>query len=384
MDKLVYLTYLVLILIVAVGARVCVPGKWNDEFMSLKQTKYIQGLMAICIMLHHIAQETCADWQNYKLIPGLEPFVPIGYFFVAIFFMCSGFGLYKSNRLNDKYLKSGFVKKRIVPLIVAFYTTGIIYFVARLVMGEKMKPFKVFCYLTGVRQPNGYAWFVIAMPYFYLLFFVCFRIFGKREGLGIMGVVIGTFLYAIIGTMINHNDYLMCGEWWYNCVHLFWIGILFAKYEEKITAIFKRLYFLLLFIAICGMCFFFRVSERFTAAGFYYGESAGYPLKKVMSLRWRVLPTQMLACFFFVLLVVLLSMVIKLGNKVLGFMGTITLEFYLIHGLFLEFFSYKFCDIVPSIVRIENVALLIIVVTIPALIASVGLKKLDSWIVGRL
>ena len=66
------------------------------------------------------------------------------------------------------------------------------------------------------------------------------------------------------------------------------------------------------------------------------------------------------------------------------FMGTITLEFYLIHGLFLEFFLYRFCDIVPSITRITNVALLIVVVFVLSVPSALGLKKLHGWIQKKL
>ena len=50
------------------------------------QTKALQGFFAICIMLHHIGQKTCAYWLNPKyIVHGLDVFVPIGYFFVGIF-----------------------------------------------------------------------------------------------------------------------------------------------------------------------------------------------------------------------------------------------------------------------------------------------------------
>lgn len=85
---------------------------------------------------------------------------------------------------------------------------------------------------------------------------------------------------------------------------------------------------------------------------------------------------QMLASFFFVGSVYVINMKLSVGNKLLGFMGGITLEFYLIHGFFLELFSYEFCEIVPSIVRITNVPFLIIVVLGLSIPSSLLLKKL--------
>ena len=86
MDKLVYLYYPLLAVVLLWGVKFYKKGTWNDGFMSLSQTKTLQGFFALLIMFHHAGQKTCAPWLNPKfIIPGLEVFVPIGYFFVGIF-----------------------------------------------------------------------------------------------------------------------------------------------------------------------------------------------------------------------------------------------------------------------------------------------------------
>ena len=139
----------------------------------------------------------------------------------------------------------------------------------------------------------------------------------------------------------------------------------------------KRHYKLYTILAWLGTGLFYIVSE-FCMAGFsYYGENnPSFSRLIIVGNRWICLCSQMVLCVCFVAAVLLLNMKLKLGNKLLGFMGGITLEFYLIHGLFLEFFSYKFCGIVPSITRIKNVALLIVIVFVLSIPASLGFKKL--------
>ena len=379
MNKLVYLTYPALLVLLATGAKCYGKDQWNEEFMTLKQTKYLQGFFAICIMLHHIGQETCASWLAYPVIPGLELFVPIGYFFVAVFLMCSGFGLYKSYKLKADYL-NGFLKNRVLPLILAFYSTGLIFFLTRILMKEKMNGWQIFCYISGWGLPNPYAWFVVAMPYFYICFYLSFR-FLKKDWMKILGTVSGVFLYTFLGTCINHNNYWMRGQWWYNCVHLFWIGILFARFEKPIVEKIKKHYLVYLILVIVGTYAFFRVSQIAQAVFSYYGEyNRSLSHLMVVRNRWICLITEMLASACFVFSVLLLNMKLKIGNRFLEFMGTITLEFYLIHGLFLELFSFEFCDIVPSITRITNVALLIAVVFVPSVISALGLKKFHEWL----
>ena len=68
---------------------------------------------------------------------------------------------------------------------------------------------------------------------------------------------------------------------------------------------------------------------------------------------------QWASAFFFVVFCFLLMMKVKLGNKVLAWLGGVTLEFYLMHGIFVELFGYNFLDISKSIVYIKSVPLFI-------------------------
>ena len=380
MDKIIYLSYPIMLLVLLIGSKWSKKGEWNEEFMTLKQTKYLQGYFALCIMMHHIGQETCADYQNYKLIPGLEFFVPLGFMFTAVFFMCSGYGLYKSYKNKNDYLR-GFIRRRILPLVIAFYVTGWIFFIARIVMKEKMTGWKIFCYVTGWGLPNLYSWFMIALAYFYLVYYVCFR-FLPKEWMKIGGTVLGVFLWTLLGTILNHpSQYWMRGEWWYNCVHLFWIGMIFAKNEGRIVGRMKKHYALKLILLWIGTFVFFNISRICEGVFSYYGEyNPTLSQTMVVLFRWICLISQMLATTIFIFAILVLNLKLRIGNRLLGLMGTITMEFYLIHGLFLEFFSYKFCEIVPSITRIMNVPLLIVIVLALSIPSALMIKKFDGLI----
>ena len=377
MGYLVYLYYIVLLLILFWGASVCKKKTWNEEFMSLSQTKYLQGFFAICVMLHHAGQKTCAPWHNPQyIVHGLDIFVPIGYLFVSVFLFCSGYGLYKSFKQKENYLQ-GFIKKRILPLVLAYYSTGVIFFVVRLLMGEVMNGGKVFCYLSGAWLCNPNAWYVIALPIFYLGFYLAFR-FIKKEGWAIFATIACVFVYTLIGTIVDHNQWWMRGEWWYNSVHLFSIGLLFARFEKPVIAHVKKFYPVYLIGAVIGLIVFYPLSEFAQNVFSYYGENWNAPDK--IQRRWICLLTQMGTACAFVCLVFLLNLKIHIGNKVLKFMGALTLEFYLIHGLFVELFGFNFLDIGASIYYIRNVALYLLVVIVLSVPAAVLLKKLHSLI----
>ena len=92
-----YLVYFLMGALLLFGAKGFRKKEWNEEYTGLKQTKNLQGIAALGVALHHMAQKTCAPWHSYKyIVHGLDFFVPIGYLFVAVFLFCSGLGLYKS------------------------------------------------------------------------------------------------------------------------------------------------------------------------------------------------------------------------------------------------------------------------------------------------
>ena len=60
---------------------------------------------------------------------------------------------------------------------------------------------------------------------------------------------------------------------------------------------------------------------------------------------WFDLGWQSLAVISFCLVIMLFSMKIKCSNPVLSFLGKISLELYLIHGLFIQLFKGQLCMI---------------------------------------
>ncbi len=381
MDKLIYSVYFILPVLLLWGAKVEKIGEWNDEALSLRQSKAVQGFLALCIMFHHIGQKTCASWLNppSRIQKGLGFFVPLGFLLVSVFLFFNGYGIYKSFHAKDNYLK-GFVKKRILPVVLALYSTTIIFFIARILVGEKMDGQKVFWYLTSIKLCNPNTWYVIVLPFFYLFFYVSFR-FIKKDGLAVAAVCGLVLLYMLEATRVDHNDFWIRGQWWYNCVHLFPMGVVFAKYEKNIMKFFKKFYVVLMPLSVLGLYPLYKFSTFITGTVSYYGENWNAP-DKIM--RRRIcLGSEMLVTLDFVLVVILLCMKLRIGNKFLKFMGTITLEFYLIHGLFVEMFDHTFDGGVRSPFPIRNLMLYAVMVSVLGIPSAMLLKKFHTFVLGK-
>ncbi len=345
-----YLVYFSLALILFFGARSMGRGKWNEEYTSLQQTKVLQGIMALGVALHHMAQKTCAPWHDRRyIVHGLDPFIPMGYMFVGVFLFCSGMGLYKSYKTKPGYLK-GFVRGRILPMVIAFYLSEFIYTGVRALMGEHMTLADVLWYLSGLKMANYNAWYVIVIPFFYLAFWLAFR-FCKREGTAIFWVFLFTMAYTVAGAIINHQStWWMRGEWWYNSILLFPLGMVFAKYEKGITKVLKKGYWFWLIFFFGGFFLQFQQSE------WLINRRIGYYTIKVMD---RILSagTQWLVTLLFVMFCFTLMMKVKLGNKILAWLGAASLDFYLMHSMFVDMFGYNFADVANSAYYIKNVPL---------------------------
>ena len=374
----IYLVYFSLGLLLFFGAESAGKGKWNEDYTSRGQTKILQGIMTMGIVLHHLSQKTCAPWHPQKtIVHGLDPFIPLGYLFVSVFLFCSGLGLYKSYRSKPDYLK-GFARRRILPIVAAFYLSEILYTAVRLLMGEKMDAVTILWYLSGLHMANFNAWYVIVIPFFYLAFWAAFR-FCRKEGTAIAWVFLFTLGYTVLGACIDHqNDWWMRGEWWYNSIILFPVGLLFGKHEEKVTRFLKQGYRIWLVLAFAGAFLMFHLSEYMNNHGWgyyaYWNETMKIPYRLMScGLQW-------LAAFTFVAFCFLLMMKVRLGNRALAWLGGFTLEVYLVHGIFTELFGYNFLDLADPVYYIRNVPLYLCTVlacTVPAaLLFRLVLSKL--------
>ena len=368
-----YLVYFLLGALLCFGAKLCPRGEWNEEYTSREQTKMLLGVMTLGVALHHLGQKTCAPWISASLIHGLDFFVNLGYLLVSVFLFCSGLGLYRSLHSKPDYLK-GFFRRRILPVIIAFYLSEFIYTAVRLLMGQRMNAADILWYLSGLRMSNTYSWYVIVIPFFYLAFWAAFR-FCRREGVAIFLVFLFTLAYTVVGALIDHQDvWWMRGEWWYNSILLFPLGLLFGRFEKPVTRFFRKGYWFWLLLTFAGVILLFMQSQWLNNNAWgYYGE---YGDRLKVQHRLMSAGGQWLVCLVFVTFCFLLMMKVKLGNKALAWFGAMSLEFYLMHGLFVEMFGFSFLDAAKSIVRIKNVALYIAVV----LACSVAAALVFRWL----
>ncbi len=369
---MIYLVYPLVIIVFLLGSHLYGKGKWNDDAFSLGQMKALQGFIAFIIMFHHCGQRTCASWMDKRYyVAGLEFFVPIGYVLVAFFTFCSGYGLYKSLKNKKDYLSGKFIVHRILPIIITGYVVSMIFLLARYLLGHNISSRQLIYYVSGVQLCNPNGWYVIVIPFFYLCFFLAFK-FIKNEKTALLAVLLFTVAYQLFGASLDHNDWWVRGEWWYNSIHLFAVGIFFAMNEERIVAHLKKYYTIYFIAGLILIPVLFGLSEFTKAVFSYYGEYSNAShrmLRRLVCLLAEILFSSDVVFWFF-----LLGMKMKLGNPFLKLMGTVTLEFYLIHGLYVEMFAHHFDEKYRSLYYIRNNAVFVTVVFALGLASALIMK----------
>ena len=326
-------TFVILItlaLLLLVGIKPSKLREWQEEPLSLERSKVIQGFAAVAIIVHHLSQELAQKAGTIGFFEGL------GVLFVGIFFFFSGYGLYTSLKTKENYLK-GFLKKRLVTILIPFYMCILVFVAAACICGEKFTPLQLLGVLSGWALINGHMWYIVEIAILYLAFFLIFRLIKNRTA---ATVVMGIFVLAMMAgsLMLCHGADMSAsgwfqGEWWYNSSFLFVIGIIFSKHSESIRKIARKAYYLLLVVS-AGLTAVLGLQTAYMLRKYsYWSEIPGQDPKYLDKI--RCLSVQLPWIFVFVCFVLLLMMKVRFGNPVLKFLGSISLELYLIHNLFL-------------------------------------------------
>jgi len=322
---------IIILIILFFGCSISGRDSFNERALDLSQAKAMQAVAALMIILHHMVQ-TITEYGDKDRGPVTE-WNSFGILFTAIFFFFSGYGLYKSYKGKEEYLK-GFLGKRLPKLLIPFLVTNIIYLFTGS-YGRVAALRHVFTSLLGVTLINTNAWFLVELIVLYIAFYFCFSKAKTEEKA--MGCMTGfTAALVILSLLLCHdrtemNGHWFMGEWWYNTTIIFALGMYAAKYEDRIFAFCKSKYKLLLTLSVVWLAIVYFVEEYVLDTWGYYQEwehHPGYPEKCIS------LISQIVVCTAFVFVLLLINLKVKYKNRLLTFLGGISLEIYLVHDIF--------------------------------------------------
>lgn len=294
-------------------------GEMNS-FVSQEDGLPFRGIAALIVLLHHLSLST-----EHGILMRMFPLVGAGGLGVALFFFLSGYGLQKQYMENGKTYRQNFLKKRFPSILIPFALFTVLYWLVYYSLG-KIYTFHDMISDIRVGIPFvAYSWYLIAILFFYLLFWIFMNIFRERNIQWMPVVACGWYLlYALICIRLKFLIF------WYDTAHLLPVGMFCAVHEKKLlNALSNRaLYIALMITAVFG----WLLSTYVYAYIWPISIKAYY----ILSLA-RV--------FFFTVMVILLRFRIQTDNPALRYLGKISLEIYLIHGLIFYLLRGDYCDL---------------------------------------
>ena len=317
----------------------------NNNYLNVKSTNGLKGFLALGIVFHHLSQwvTTGVEFSNFNYM---------GTYIVSAFFFLSGYGLYIQNERKEGYLDN-FLVKRLSRVIVPVIIISSIYLVYGSINGQVLSSsFFIGLFKKG-RTIIYNGWFVDVIILMYIFFYISFKIFSNRT----VAILVNTLL---IGGYIILVIKLGYGFWWYNSSLPFVLGLLWAKNKKYIDEILNKYYFIIL-VCITGLLFIshqysFVLKKLHLIDSYSYGFAAN------------------LDNIIFTLFSILIVRKIDFSNKYLLFLGRISFELYMIHGLVMSIIGKYF---VTS--RLNDV-----VFTILVLIVSISLAWLINLIIKKI
>lgn len=337
-------------------------------FMTFEKSRSILGVLAFIIIVHHLYERYILNLNiggtYYKYLIVLYD---CSYIFIPILMFISGYGLYISFKHKNKYLDK-FVLKRILPIYVQLVIVILTLSILSQFTQTKESLLDIIKDITLLKTFNYNGWYVIAIIIFYFVFYISFKTY-KNEKLAIISIIVFTVIYVSIGLVTNHGMYILQGEIWYNAVHLFVLGIIFAYNENNIIKFTNKRYKLILILDIIALIVLIQLVIYAEETWGYYGDFLG--VEDVIQRRIKTLIIQQITGVVSVYTVILLSLKFNIENKTLIKIGNIALELYIVHYAILIISSKDYFNIINKVNYIIF-ALLSVIIAFPL---AYGLNK---------
>lgn len=339
----------------------CKKGERYTDNFSAVQTNYLKGLFAIYVILHHLCtylSDECPSFLAFKYL---------GFLMVGGFFIISGYALTYGVLNKDNYMK-GFLKKRLLGILIPYYIICLLNIFANRISGGFGLKYLILL-ITCLNM-----WYVAAIVFLYVMFFLSFKFFGKKTSFCVMSAanlayIIGLFvinkIFAKYG-IYEKTGLPIFGFWWYNSAICFSLGMWYCRCKEKTDLFLNKHYSAMLILSALVFAAALAIAIP------HYDVGAVY-----------VLAAEILACIAFCTLLIILSYKIKIGNKVLDICGKLSFELYLCHACFIYLFR---CGVTVFGIRVyvENNLLYFAAIMLSSALFSYAVHTVSVRIINKL
>lgn len=296
---------LILLVFSVLGVRkYCSTVNSSNNFFSKDQTNWLRGIAIVLIMYAHYYTEL----GSAKLGGVISQISNVGFLGVAIFLLLSGYAIMISKLNKPNYLKN-YIPNRLIRLYIPFFITFILVCIADVLMGEQITGQNILGALI-LSLPNTINWYLKVQLGLYILFFVFALLFKDNRKL-VIALYCSCFVYMAICIFAKVENY------WFESCYMFPLGMSIAMHKDKLFAILRKKKWLTLIASFLFV--FVSYAPYYLRGGLWF---------------------EILHIFGFTQFFICLCAVTNGSSKVLKYLGTISLELYLVHQVPIKMISY--------------------------------------------
>ncbi len=284
-----------ILLIIFFCAKISPKGTYNDDYLSLENTTSLRGMCALLVTMQHISAYDHDEWT--------AGFMYIGFLSTSIFFFLSGYGLMYGTVNKKRYLRN-FLKNRLISLLVPYLFANVIYLGIRQALGvETTFVSFINSYKTG--EPYvSFSWYIVSIIYFYVTFYMTFNVF--KRNIAVFLTLPISILYIYLVKKAGFDNY------WYTTAFCFSGGVIWYHFKDTLTLVVRRQGFLKV-VTMFGITVALLIAT-FKNEYFYVAGSN-------------------ITAIVFQLFMMMCLQKVKIHNFVLKYIGKISFEFYMVHGI---------------------------------------------------
>ncbi len=294
---------LITLLIVFIDMKASKKNEFYTDYISIKQTTSINGLFTILVFLSHVCTYINLDSAFDKPYTTFKSYLL--QMVVVPFLFYSGFGIMESiKKKGTDYVKQ-IPKNRFLKVLLHLDIAVVLFLAVNLVFGKTFPVKHILLSLTGYSSVGNSNWYIFAVLGLYAIVFISFMLARKNNVLAVALVTLLSVGFVFAQMLLKR------GSWCYDTIILFPVGMIFSLVKEpfeKILTKHEAIYY-----SAFGLSFL-----AYTL--FYFKRDDGIEFYSM----WGI---------FFMVLIVLATMKVKVGNGILDFFGSHVFSVYILQRI---------------------------------------------------
>lgn len=304
-----------IILIVAVlctyGAKISDQFVLRSNYIEKDQVNSLKGIFVLIIFISHS--------RGYMILDGsldaLFDFIPVflGQMMVIPFLFYSGYGVMESIKAKGNAYVSSFLFQRAGKVWIHFIFVVLLYCIVNIVFSVHFDWKTILLAFFAWTSIGNSCWFIFAIIVLYLLNWLVFSVFKEKIKIASMVLFIGTICLILVLCYGFERPY-----YWYDTLIFYPIGTIYSLSRKRLDCILKDkkiwiigltsiIVVFLLFKTYCGFMFSALPMGSFFFCEIYY--------------------------LLFLMIIVLVTMRVKIGNSVLEFFGKHIFSIYMLQNI---------------------------------------------------